>query len=356
MSEYGLIDRYIAEVGRELPRKSRLDIEAEILTALEEMLAERCRKTGKPADEEMIVSVLKEYGAPRKVAASYQPERYLVGPNLFSSFLTVIRVVLPVVAAIALVKIGISLGQTVHTFETAFETIFLGIADFLSTSFAALGAILVLFAIVQRFLPQFKERTGDWDPRSLPRVTSRSRVDTGGMILEIFGAGLAIVLFNFFPQLVSIGYHANGQWWVGLIAVETGIVWNTTLLSDAFFRVLPALTSLWAFIILLDATLLSRGRWETWSRWVAFILNIATISLACIMITGPALLNVSAETLITAGFPDVFAAKVVANFLNQGTILVLGIAIIANINMAIRLLIRLTGTNLTPRLEKFAHP
>ncbi|MCX6035023.1 MAG: hypothetical protein NTV38_08620, partial [Chloroflexi bacterium] len=138
MKPMDMIDRYIAEVGKDLPRKNRLDIEAEILSALEDMLSERSQKTGKPVDEQMTVEVLKQYGAPRKVAASYQPERTLIGPRLFPSFVTVVEVILLIVAAIALVKIGISLGQVEEPFDTVFETVFLGIAEFLGTAFTAL--------------------------------------------------------------------------------------------------------------------------------------------------------------------------------------------------------------------------
>jgi hypothetical protein len=356
MEPIELIDRYIAEVGKNLPRKTRFDIEAEILTAIEDMLAERCQKTGKPVDEEMIVDVLKEYGAPRKVAASYQPERYVIGPHLFPSFLTVIQVILPIVAVVALVKMGISLGQMELTFENIFEAVFLGIAEFIGTAFTALGGIMVLFAIIQWALPEFKEKAGDWDPRKLPAATPRNRIDVGSTLLEIFGSGLAIVLFNFFPQLVNIGYRANGQWWIGFIALETDNAWSTTILSEAFFHYLPALTILWALTILLDIVLLSRSRWENWTRWSAFGLKVLTIALAGIMLTGPALVDISADALNAAGFPNPLVARLFVNFAEQGTIVALVITILASLSTAIRLLVRLTGRNLTPRLEKFAHP
>ena len=356
MSPIDLIDRYIAEVGKDLPRKTRLDIEAEILTAIEDMLAERSRKAGKPVDEQMIVEVLKEYGAPRKVAASYQPERFLVGPQLYASFLTVVQVVLPIVAAVALVRLGVSLGQVELTFENIFEAIFLGIAGFVSSAFTALGAILVLFVIIQHVLPEFKEKAGEWDPHQLPAVTPRNRINFGSTILEIFAAGLAVVIFNFFPHLVNIGYHADGSWWIGFIAVDAESAWSTTILSQAFFSYLPALTIQWVLTILLDVALLSRGRWETWSRWSIFGLKVVTIALAGLLLAGPALVDVSAETLIAAGFPNPLAARLFVNFAEQVTIIALVITVIASLVTAIRLLVRLTGRDLPASLDKFAHP
>lgn len=355
MEPMELIDRYVAEVGKGLPRKHRDDIEAEILSAIEDMLAERCQKTGKPVDLKMAVDVLKEYGAPRKVAASYHHERYLIGPRLFPSFLTVVKVILPIVAAIALVKMGISLGQMELTVDTIFETVFLGIAEFFGTAFTALGSIMVLFAIVQWTLPEFKGNTGEWDPYKLPAATPRNRIDTGGILLEIFGAGLAIVVFNFFPQVINIGYYSDGSWWVGFLATTTREAWSTTILSEAFFNYLPALTILWVLTILLDVFLLSRGRWENWTRWCAFGLTIVSIALAGIMLAGPALTVIDAEALVSQGFPDPFVAQLLANFADQGTTLILAGTILGNLITAIRLIFRLTSSNLSPRMEKFAH-
>ena len=70
-----LIDRYVREIGRRLPQKSRADIEKEIRSALEDMLEDRSKKEGRDVDDEMTAAVLKEYGQPDKVAASYLPER-----------------------------------------------------------------------------------------------------------------------------------------------------------------------------------------------------------------------------------------------------------------------------------------
>ncbi len=77
-----LLDAYITEVGRRLPAKNRADIEAEIRSAIQDMLDEKSQATGKPVDEAMTLEVLKAYGDPEKVAASYRGERYLIGPRL----------------------------------------------------------------------------------------------------------------------------------------------------------------------------------------------------------------------------------------------------------------------------------
>ncbi|HSQ18530.1 MAG TPA: hypothetical protein VLM83_12575, partial [Anaerolineales bacterium] len=74
-----LVTRYVSEVGRQLPEKTRADLEKEIRSLIEAALDDRAQKTGRPVDEDMIVEVLKEFGPPEKMAASYLPERYLIG-------------------------------------------------------------------------------------------------------------------------------------------------------------------------------------------------------------------------------------------------------------------------------------
>ena len=87
-----LIDKYIAEIGKHLPRRNRADIEAEIRSTLEDMLDERKQADGS-VDEMTVVQLLKEYGAPRQVAESYSGKQYLIGPNLYPTFLLVTIVV-----------------------------------------------------------------------------------------------------------------------------------------------------------------------------------------------------------------------------------------------------------------------
>ena len=105
-----LIDKYIAEVGKHLPRRNRADIEAEIRSTLEDMLEERTQGTG-PADEATVMQLLKEYGSPREVAATYKTHQYLIGPRLFPIFEMVVRIVFAVVAGASLIGLGVEPGQ-----------------------------------------------------------------------------------------------------------------------------------------------------------------------------------------------------------------------------------------------------
>ncbi|HCB02525.1 MAG TPA: hypothetical protein DEP19_09095, partial [Anaerolineae bacterium] len=103
-----LIERYVSEVGKNLPLiKGREDIEKELRSTLEDMLEERAEKAGRPVDEAMEIELLKEYGSPNKVAMTYNPQPYLIGPRMFPFFLTVLKIVIPIVVIVLLVLTGI---------------------------------------------------------------------------------------------------------------------------------------------------------------------------------------------------------------------------------------------------------
>ncbi len=89
----GLLDRYVIEVGKHLPRKNRVDIEREIRSSLEDMLEDRSKESGQPVDDALILDLLRGYGAPETVAATYLPERYLIGPRLYPFFSMVVKIV-----------------------------------------------------------------------------------------------------------------------------------------------------------------------------------------------------------------------------------------------------------------------
>ena len=64
------------------------------------MLEDRSRKAGRPVDEAMTLELLKEYGPPDKVAATYDPHPYLIGPRLYPFFIRVLKIVLSVLTIV----------------------------------------------------------------------------------------------------------------------------------------------------------------------------------------------------------------------------------------------------------------
>ena len=68
-----LIERYLNEVGRRLPKSKRSDICDELRSTLDDALEDR--SIGRPTETD-VVAMLNEFGSPQSVAASYSGERY----------------------------------------------------------------------------------------------------------------------------------------------------------------------------------------------------------------------------------------------------------------------------------------
>ncbi len=116
---------------------------------------------------------------------------------------------------------------------------------------------------------------------------------------------------------------------MGVIAVNADRVWQTTLLSETFFRYLPYLNILWAGILVFDLILLRRGCWEVWSRWTMVGLKAVGVLLAALMLTGPSLIGVTAESLLAAGFPaDYQSTSDLVMVMNQGVKVLLGMILL----------------------------
>lgn len=80
MNTNDVIEAYVADVMRRLPRKQRDEIGFELRGLLTETLAEKAETQGKPADDAMVLAMLREFGAPAEVAARYRPPGMVVIP------------------------------------------------------------------------------------------------------------------------------------------------------------------------------------------------------------------------------------------------------------------------------------
>jgi hypothetical protein len=312
-----LVTRYVSEVGRHLPEKTRADLEKEIRSLIEAALDDRSRKTGRPVDEDSIVEVLKEFGPPDKMAASYLPERYLIGPQLFPAFINVVKIALPIVLILAGLGMAVRLGTSDLQLKFIIDAFAEGIAEMFNTVLQVLGTIVLVFALLEYFVPGLKARTlpkgvglpsvtKEWDPRALPKVApAPQKVGVVGLSVEIAFTVVAIVIFNFYPQLIGIGY--SGDRWVSI-----------PVLAEVFFtRYLFWLNIVWALQIVLDAVVIGRGRWETGSGWFYVAVKAMSVVINLAMLTGPSLIGLTAATLAANSSMGMDTAKLLVDMLTQ---------------------------------------
>jgi len=286
-----LIDRYVAEIGKHLPEKLRADIETEIRSTLEDMLEERSQKTGHPVDEEMTAEVLKEYGDPKKVADSYLPEHYLIGPRLYPMFTLVLKIVFSVLTVIALIGLGVEFSKTSMTLPAFMETFANFIVKYAGGALQAFGNIVIVFAILQWTLPasEFDDNKEKWDPALLTEEPEPDEIRPRGLIWESAFTIAALMIFNFYPQLIDrVGLFSDGKW----VSIP--------VLSEAFYHFLPWISAVWLLEIIQNIVLLRRGRWEPATRWFAVAIKIASIALAYALLSGPSLVGITPEALASA--------------------------------------------------------
>jgi len=168
-----MIDRYVEEVGQNLPRRLRGDVKAEMRSsledsaledsaledsALEDSVEDRSRAAGPAPDEGQVVEMLlKELGPPEKMAASYLPPKYLIGPRLYPTFALVMKIVLVVAGVGYLIALGVAFSQTAGTPGDAVDALLGMLPRFASFMFETLGIVGLVFAILERVLPASKE-------------------------------------------------------------------------------------------------------------------------------------------------------------------------------------------------------
>ncbi len=280
-----LLDKYVAEVGKHLPRRNRADIEAEIRSTLEDMLEERAQSA--EVSEAETIALLKEYGAPRKVAASYGAVQYLIGPRLYPTFELVLKIVLSVLGMLALVGFGFSAIRTGLSGPEMSAALLQAAGQFVGSLFSAFGNIVLVFAILDRTLPAsvLDGKEKDWDPSDLSKEPDPDLVKYADLIASIVFTIIFVVIVNRYSELIGFGFIDHGKWTF------------VSMLAPAFFQYLPWVNALSLLTVVLNLWLLRRGNWDTPTRIFSLVLKVGTIALALAMLFGPPILAISSESL-----------------------------------------------------------
>jgi len=80
MSTNDVIEAYVLDVMRGVPARDRNDVGLELRGLLTEMLDERARVEARPADDAMVLAMLREFGTPGDVGARYRPPGLVIIP------------------------------------------------------------------------------------------------------------------------------------------------------------------------------------------------------------------------------------------------------------------------------------
>jgi hypothetical protein len=258
-----LIERYLQEIGRHLPANKREDILSELRSSLNDSL--EAQTNGQPS-EEATLQVIKEMGAPRKVAASYYPEgQYLIGPELFPFFQFILGIVLAATVGGQLIAAIVSVAVS-HQADSMVQALL----QLLDSIPAALGSVVLVFAIMQWFNvhPEFHKK--DFDPLTLPPLHKDKPVQRTEQVVSI--------VFGTIFLAFLCGFGASGGF-----TAKFGVDLFTNPVLDRYY---PWIAVSIVLGILLDIVLLWRGRWELSTRIAKIGANIFSIGLLSLLLQG----------------------------------------------------------------------
>lgn len=261
------IERYVREVGRRLPRRSRQDVEAELRSLLADGLDERLGEAGRPEDEEAeVLTYLRDFGAPETVAGRYAPSGLvLIGSRLYPAYLTTLAVVLGVYALLTILWMtGVPTSVTGLPLHLRFDPS-THLDDVILNAVANVGIVTVVFAAIQRFTAPGRRPVAEWDPARLPALETPRPETVSRATQAALAIGIVILalLFNYAPR------------WVGLLAIHDG-EWGILPMLRPEYRVhLPYLNAFWAGALGLRLALLWTGRWTAPTRAAELALGVA---------------------------------------------------------------------------------
>jgi hypothetical protein len=169
-----LIDRYLSAIGALLPAAERADITAELRDVLLNRREEKEAALGRPLTRSEDEALLKEFGHPLTVAGRYGRQQYLIGPEFYPAYILVLKIVLAVIAASALLTAVVTAfldqGAVARAIRTMISVLWTG-------GFAAVGAVTVVFAVLQRSNARLN-LLDRWSVRDLPRLPRPRRRST----------------------------------------------------------------------------------------------------------------------------------------------------------------------------------
>lgn len=289
-----LFERYLAEVGRQLPKGRRDDILSELRSLLEDAYeAHAAGGSGATADEQTRSEILAEFGPPERFAAAYLPERrYLIGPRYYPSFLSTLKICFWVVLGIVGTGLLLDLLDGFDSLPDFALTLGAAFGDLLTSAVSVFGMVVLIFLLIERGSSEPGERPEvDWDPQTLPQPEDPRRVDVPGTLVGMALAIVGLVVFNLLPDKVCVFFNIGAD------------RFTVPMLGPAFAARLPWLNLYLLLGLGLGILTIRQGHWTRWLRLVDLLVHLLVFVFFFLLATGDMVVEFGADWLVSHGLP-----------------------------------------------------
>lgn len=283
------VELYVEEVVKHVPAGRRDELAESLRHEIESKL---------PADamEVEVKRVLDEMGHPAVVAARVHKEQYVIGPTLFPFYVSILKLVVPIVLAVVFA------GLVLASIPTFSGPVLPTLGTFLTNVWDALwnvGIQLIFWITLVFFLI---ERYGGEDvktPKMKWDVNTLRERERGGRISK-WDAGIGL-----FFTAVWFGVYVNAERLIGIYeSTTTGFTMVTPVFNQTF---LFDVIGLFLVIVLLQVGLglwkWVKGRWSYAFASYNLIYNIASATFIIWMASSPRLFDARFLAWIEANVP-----------------------------------------------------
>lgn len=232
------VEEYIYAVVRQLPQGQREDIRRELRGLIEDMLEQKAGE-GVPSDR-AIEETLLELGAPDEMAAKYRGGgRYLIGPDYFPQYVTVLKIVCTAVligmTVVSAVELMLNPAGAVEQAARYVLSLFLSVTQ--AAAWVTIGFAVAEYAGDRRAA---RKETADWHPAQLEPLPERNRrIPRSGPVAEMVFSVLIMLLFSSaLPLFGVLHFGNNGASVIPFLNVQAAerflpLIWAALLLGIA---------------------------------------------------------------------------------------------------------------------------
>ena len=311
-----LLDRYLAQIKRHLPKSDKEDTINELKSLILENYDIKLEEG--LSEEDAMYNAIKEFGRPRDVAKDYRDDQPMLSKEiepLVFLILKIVSITLPGSITLATIIDYYTSNDTTSTMGLLLEIAY-SIPSIMTTLLSVLAVIYLVFIFIDRKVNlKFDIRASEFEPKYLPLIpVEKFKISRFEMIFNILGGILFLYLFNLQPGLISINYEGVHE----------------PLLNSNFDKILPLLNVSIFISIGYSITFLVKGARTKLSSSVEFFGKIFSAVILIFLANG----NIFNDAIING-----FDLSIVPNIYKIVMIIIAVITIISAIVVYLKIMI-----------------